>query len=86
MTVIANRQGGAAVEQREDLVTLTIDDIEVSVPKGTGLVEAALANRLHESRTAARSTSAVSGPARSYSERQRMTLPPPASSRVRVER
>ena len=26
-----------------DLVTLTIDDVEVSVPKGTGLVEAALA-------------------------------------------
>ena len=26
-----------------DLVTLTIDDREVSVPKGTGLVEAALA-------------------------------------------
>jgi NADH-quinone oxidoreductase subunit G len=41
MTVIANRQGGAAVEQREDLVTLTIDDIEVSVPKGTLVIRAA---------------------------------------------
>ena len=35
MTVIANRQSEAAVEQREDLITLTIDDIDVSVPKGT---------------------------------------------------
>ena len=34
MTVIANRQDDAAVEKREDLVTLTIDDIEVSVPEG----------------------------------------------------
>ena len=41
MTVIANRQGGAAVEQREDLVTLTIDDVEVSVPKGTLVIRAA---------------------------------------------
>jgi NADH-quinone oxidoreductase subunit G len=41
MTVIANRQGGAAVEQREDLITLTIDDIEVSVPKGTLVIRAA---------------------------------------------
>jgi NADH-quinone oxidoreductase subunit G len=30
-----------AVEQREDLVTLTIDDIEVSVPKGTLVIRAA---------------------------------------------
>jgi NADH-quinone oxidoreductase subunit G len=31
----------SAVEQREDLVTLTIDDIEVSVPKGTLVIRAA---------------------------------------------
>jgi NADH-quinone oxidoreductase subunit G len=31
----------AAVEQREDLVTLTIDDVEVSVPKGTLVIRAA---------------------------------------------
>jgi NADH-quinone oxidoreductase subunit G len=31
----------AAVEKREDLVTLTIDDIEVSVPKGTLVIRAA---------------------------------------------
>jgi NADH-quinone oxidoreductase subunit G len=30
-----------AVEQREDLITLTIDDIEVSVPKGTLVIRAA---------------------------------------------
>ena len=41
MTVIANRQDEAAVEKREDLVTLTIDDIEVSVPKGTLVIRAA---------------------------------------------
>ena len=41
MTVIANRQDDAAVEKREDLVTLTIDDIEVSVPKGTLVIRAA---------------------------------------------
>jgi NADH-quinone oxidoreductase subunit G len=41
MTVIANRQNEAAVEKREDLVTLTIDDIEVSVPKGTLVIRAA---------------------------------------------
>jgi NADH-quinone oxidoreductase subunit G len=32
---------GSSVEQREDLVTLTIDDIEVSVPKGTLVIRAA---------------------------------------------
>ncbi len=32
---------GAEVEQREDLVTLSIDDIEVSVPKGTLVIRAA---------------------------------------------
>jgi NADH-quinone oxidoreductase subunit G len=41
VTVIANRQSEAAVEKREDLVTLTIDDIEVSVPKGTLVIRAA---------------------------------------------
>ena len=41
MTVIANHQSEAAVEKREDLVTLTIDDIEVSVPKGTLVIRAA---------------------------------------------
>jgi NADH-quinone oxidoreductase subunit G len=41
MTVIANHQGEAAVEKREDLVTLTIDDVEVSVPKGTLAIRAA---------------------------------------------
>ena len=40
MTVTAKRPG-EAVEQREDLVTLTIDDIEVSVPKGTLVIRAA---------------------------------------------
>ena len=41
MTVIANHQGEAAVEKREDLVNLTIDDVEVSVPKGTLVIRAA---------------------------------------------
>ena len=40
MTVTAKRPSEAA-EQREDLVTLTIDDIEVSVPKGTLVIRAA---------------------------------------------
>ena len=40
MTVTAKRPG-EAVEQRVDLVTLTIDDIEVSVPKGTLVIRAA---------------------------------------------
>ena len=40
MTVTAKRPG-EAVEPREDLVTLTIDDIEVSVPKGTLVIRAA---------------------------------------------
>jgi NADH-quinone oxidoreductase subunit G len=31
----------SSIEQREDLVTLTIDDIEVSVPKGTLVIRAA---------------------------------------------
>jgi NADH-quinone oxidoreductase subunit G len=41
MTVIANQQSEAAVEKREDLITLTIDDVEVSVPKGTLVIRAA---------------------------------------------
>src|SRR6187200_3014927 len=42
MTVTASKAApDAAVEQREDLVTLTIDDIEVSVPKGTLVIRAA---------------------------------------------
>jgi NADH-quinone oxidoreductase subunit G len=40
MTAIANRPS-EAVEQREDLITLTIDDVEVSVPKGTLAIRAA---------------------------------------------
>jgi NADH-quinone oxidoreductase subunit G len=40
MTVIANRPT-EAVQQREDLITLTIDDVEVSVPKGTLAIRAA---------------------------------------------
>jgi NADH-quinone oxidoreductase subunit G len=40
MTVAAKRPS-EAVEQREDLVSLTIDDIEVSVPKGTLVIRAA---------------------------------------------
>ena len=39
MTVIANRSSEAA--KREDLITLTIDDIDVSVPKGTLVIRAA---------------------------------------------
>ena len=39
MTV--TRQCGRRSEKREDLVTLTIDDIEVSVPKGTLVIRAA---------------------------------------------
>src|SRR4028119_2030164 len=47
MTVTANKPapGGAAagneVVPREDLITLTIDDVEVSVPKGTLVIRAA---------------------------------------------
>ncbi len=40
MTVTTNRTD-ASVEKRDDLVTLTIDDIEVSVPKGTLAIRAA---------------------------------------------
>ena len=31
----------AAVEKKEDLVTVTIDGLEISVPKGTLLIRAA---------------------------------------------
>jgi NADH-quinone oxidoreductase subunit G len=42
MTVTAaGAATSSAVRQREDLVTLTIDDIEVSVPKGTLVIRAA---------------------------------------------
>jgi NADH-quinone oxidoreductase subunit G len=42
MTVTASGAApSSAVEQREDLITLTIDDIEVSVPKGTLVIRAA---------------------------------------------
>jgi NADH-quinone oxidoreductase subunit G len=41
-TTSANGSGpGDAVEKREDLVTLTIDDVEVSVPKGSLVIRAA---------------------------------------------
>src|SRR4051812_50020869 len=40
MTVTTNRTG-ADLSKREDLVTLTIDDVEVSVPKGTLVIRAA---------------------------------------------
>src|SRR5689334_18550303 len=41
MTVTANTPGSGAVEKREDLITLTVDGIEVSVPKGTLVIRAA---------------------------------------------
>ncbi|MGI3781488.1 MAG: NADH-quinone oxidoreductase subunit G, partial [Janthinobacterium lividum] len=37
----AASSGGGELAQREDLVTLTIDDVEVSVPKGTLVIRAA---------------------------------------------
>ena len=39
MTVVANQTSEAA--KRDDLITLTIDDIDVSVPKGTLVIRAA---------------------------------------------
>src|SRR3954451_24309566 len=39
MTVSPTQPPG--VEKREDLITLTIDDVEVSVPKGTLVIRAA---------------------------------------------
>ncbi len=41
MTVTATSSDRADLEKREDLVTLTIDDVEVSVPKGTLAIRAA---------------------------------------------
>ncbi|HEX7211879.1 MAG TPA: 2Fe-2S iron-sulfur cluster-binding protein, partial [Propionibacteriaceae bacterium] len=42
MTVTASgATPSSAVEPREDLITLTIDDIDVSVPKGTLVIRAA---------------------------------------------
>ncbi len=41
MTVTDKSASAGAVEKREDLVTLTIDDTEVSVPKGTLVIRAA---------------------------------------------
>ncbi|SDS90952.1 NADH-quinone oxidoreductase subunit G [Microlunatus soli] len=41
MTAVKNEGSGAEVEKKEDLVTITIDDIEVSVPKGTLVIRAA---------------------------------------------
>ncbi len=45
MTVTAKPQSGSGsggeLAQREDLITLTIDDVEVSVPKGTLVIRAA---------------------------------------------
>jgi NADH-quinone oxidoreductase subunit G len=41
MTVTASRSGREDLAKRDDLVTLTIDDVEVSVPKGTLVIRAA---------------------------------------------
>jgi NADH-quinone oxidoreductase subunit G len=41
VTATGPSASSTAVEQREDLITLTIDDIEVSVPKGTLVIRAA---------------------------------------------
>jgi NADH-quinone oxidoreductase subunit G len=41
MTVTAKPPAGGELAPREDLVTLTIDDVEVSVPKGTLVIRAA---------------------------------------------
>ncbi|MGO1971997.1 MAG: NADH-quinone oxidoreductase subunit G [Propionibacteriaceae bacterium] len=41
MTVTDKSADGAQLEKREDLITLTIDDVEVSVPKGTLVIRAA---------------------------------------------
>ena len=41
MTVDGRQMPAAEVEKREDLITLTIDDVEVSVPKGTLVIRAA---------------------------------------------
>src|SRR3990170_3182206 len=41
MTVTSAGGAGSEVEKREDLVTLTIDDVEISVPKNTLVIRAA---------------------------------------------
>ena len=41
MTVTAKPPAGDQLQPREDLITLTIDDVEVSVPKGTLVIRAA---------------------------------------------
>src|SRR3954468_3037427 len=41
MTVTANTTSGAEIQPHEDLVTVTIDGFEVSVPKGTLVIRAA---------------------------------------------
>ena len=41
VTAAGPSASSTAVEQREDLITLTIDDVEVSVPKGTLVIRAA---------------------------------------------
>ncbi len=41
MSMSVTAASSSAVEQRENLVTLTIDDVEVSVPKGTLVIRAA---------------------------------------------
>ena len=41
MTVITSAPGGPPVEQRDDLVSLTVDGIVISVPKGTLVIRAA---------------------------------------------
>ena len=41
MTVTSAGGAGTEVEKRDDLVTLTIDDVEISVPKETLVIRAA---------------------------------------------
>src|SRR5687768_16285865 len=41
MTITAPNEKASEVEKRDDLVTLTIDDVEVSVPTGTLEIRAA---------------------------------------------
>ncbi len=41
MTVITSAPGGPPVEQRDDLVSLTVDGVLISVPKGTLVIRAA---------------------------------------------
>ncbi|KWX10933.1 hypothetical protein TR74_00705, partial [Carbonactinospora thermoautotrophica] len=41
MTVTTTNAAGGPVERRDDLVTVTIDGFEISVPKGTLVIRAA---------------------------------------------